>query len=112
MLFGDSTFYFMQIKPERHCLDCCILHSYTKITDAMSLFVITGLAWAICEHLIEITKAPTLFATHFHELTALESNQDSSGHDSGVTSTVGVANYHVKAHLDDVSRKLTMLYKV
>ncbi|KAI5069125.1 hypothetical protein GOP47_0015426 [Adiantum capillus-veneris] len=66
-----------------------------------------GLAWAICEHLTEITRAPTLFATHFHELTALESNKDSLGQP-----TVGVANYHVKAHLDDVSRKLTMLYKV
>ncbi|MCO5591782.1 hypothetical protein L7F22_045774 [Adiantum nelumboides] len=66
-----------------------------------------GLAWAICEHLTEITRAPTLFATHFHELTALETNKDSSGQP-----TVGVANYHVKAHLDDVSRKLTMLYKV
>lgn len=71
-----------------------------------------GLAWAICEHLIEITGAPTLFATHFHELTALESNQGSSEHSSIVAPTVGVANYHVKAHLDHRSQKLTMLYKV
>ncbi|KAJ9567286.1 hypothetical protein OSB04_003252 [Centaurea solstitialis] len=60
-----------------------------------------GLAWAICEHLVEAIKAPTLFATHFHELTALaHENAD------------GVANYHVSAHIDSSSRKLTMLYKV
>ncbi|KAL4566420.1 hypothetical protein LXL04_030535 [Taraxacum kok-saghyz] len=60
-----------------------------------------GLAWAICEHLVEVIKAPTLFATHFHELTAL-AHENSNG----------IANYHVSAHIDSLSRKLTMLYKV
>ena len=63
-----------------------------------------GLAWAICEHLVEVIKAPTLFATHFHELTALA--HENAGQPSGI------ANYHVSAHIDSVSRKLTMLYKV
>nr|GEV49157.1 DNA mismatch repair protein MSH2 [Tanacetum cinerariifolium] len=63
-----------------------------------------GLAWAICEHLVEVIKAPTLFATHFHELTALA--HENAGQLSGM------ANYHVSAHIDSVSRKLTMLYKV
>ncbi|KAM3407994.1 hypothetical protein ACQJBY_001344 [Aegilops geniculata] len=68
-----------------------------------------GLAWAICEHLVEVTRAPTLFATHFHELTALANkNGDQQQH----VPDLGIANYHVGAHIDPSSRKLTMLYKV
>lgn len=70
----------------------------------------SGLAWAICEHLVEVIKAPTLFATHFHELTALAHEIPDDGPHK--KQTVGVANYHVSAHIDSSSRKLTMLYKV
>lgn len=73
-------------------------------------FVLSGLAWAICEHIVELIKAPTLFATHFHELTALAQDQGDCEPDK--TTVVGVANYHVSAHIDSSSRKLTMLYKV
>ncbi|CAJ2634896.1 unnamed protein product [Trifolium pratense] len=65
-----------------------------------------GLAWAICEHIVDVIKAPTLFATHFHELTALAHENDPH------KQIVGVANYHVSAHIDASTRKLTMLYKV
>ncbi|XP_024030767.1 DNA mismatch repair protein MSH2 [Morus notabilis] len=69
-----------------------------------------GLAWALCEHLVAVIKAPTLFATHFHELTALaHGNPD---HKPNSKHIVGVANYHVSAHIDTSTRKLTMLYKV
>ncbi|GAB4860957.1 MutS-like protein [Ancistrocladus abbreviatus] len=69
-----------------------------------------GLAWAICEHIVEEIKAPTLFATHFHELTSLA--HETSGDEPSVRLIGGVANYHVSAHIDSSSRKLTMLYKV
>lgn len=68
------------------------------------------MAWAICEHLVQEIKAPTLFATHFHELTALA--QGDTAQSSNMNNIVGVKNYHVSAHIDSSSRKLTMLYKV
>jgi DNA mismatch repair protein MutS len=36
-----------------------------------------ALAHAICEHLVTMTKAKSLFATHYHELIALEKEFDS-----------------------------------
>nr|GMC74063.1 DNA mismatch repair protein MSH2 [Ipomoea batatas] len=68
-----------------------------------------GLAWAICEHIVEVIKGPTLFATHFHELTALANESMDSDHSNN---SAGIANYHVSAHIDSTNRKLTMLYKV
>ncbi|KAH6807687.1 MUTS-like protein 2 [Perilla frutescens var. frutescens] len=69
-----------------------------------------GLAWAICEHIVEVIQAPTLFATHFHELTALA--DESTSDEQSSKKLPGVSNYHVSAHIDSSSRKLTMLYKV
>jgi DNA mismatch repair protein MSH2 len=58
-----------------------------------------GLAWAIAEEIMIAIRAPTLFATHFHELTELKGPG-------------GVANLHVAAAVDPRSKKLTMLYQI
>ena len=57
-----------------------------------------GLAWAISEHLAARSQCMTLFATHFHELTALARSQR------------GVGNAHVSALT--TADSITMLYAV
>ncbi|GAA5879435.1 hypothetical protein JCM1840_007040 [Sporobolomyces johnsonii] len=64
-----------------------------------------GLAWAISEHLSTVTRASVLFATHFHELTALAQE------------VPHVTNLHVVAHVEDkpeslTGKEITLLYKV
>lgn len=64
-----------------------------------------GLAWAISEHIITEIKCFGLFATHFHEMTALEEKHPMS-----------VSNLHVVAFIGDSSkdtkREVTLLYRV
>ena len=58
-----------------------------------------GLAKAISEHIVHKIGCMTVFATHFHELTALEEQETS------------VTNSHVTAHSDG-QNGLTFLYEV
>ncbi|CAN6868837.1 unnamed protein product [Brassica oleracea] len=95
----------------RDCIFARVGAGDCQVSLALCFFVFETaelcLAWAICERLVQVKKAPTLFATHFHELTALaQANSEVAGN------IVGVANFHVSAHVDTESRKLTMLYKV
>ena len=62
-----------------------------------------GLAWAISEHIVKEIKCFAMFATHFHELTALGEEYPA------------VKNLHVVAHIGDrknEGREVTLLYKV
>ena len=57
-----------------------------------------GLAWAISDYIVSVLKCSCLFATHFFELTSLESKKS------------GVRNKHVSVHTTE--NEITMLYGV
>mmetsp|Transcript_6647 Transcript_6647/g.14556 ORF Transcript_6647/g.14556 Transcript_6647/m.14556 type:complete len:517 (+) Transcript_6647:33-1583(+) len=58
-----------------------------------------GLAWSISDYIVKQLRCKCLFATHFHELTALQKAYPTS-----------VTNKHVSAHISDNS--VVMLYQL
>ena len=61
-----------------------------------------GIAWAISEYIVTRTDCLCLFATHFHELTAIAAQHK------------GVVNKHVSAYVNtkDREKQVVMLYKI
>ena len=73
-----------------------------------------GLAWAVSEHIAGQIKCPTLFTTHYTELTELAAThpngQSKLPSSNNLLNLILVTNYHVKAIVNE--DKLTLLYKL
>ncbi|MFX0209128.1 MAG: DNA mismatch repair protein MutS, partial [Candidatus Hodarchaeota archaeon] len=100
LAFGQSTFMLEMLETAH------ILHNSTpnsliildEVGRGTSTFDGLSLAWAIAEHIAREKKSKTLFATHYHQLSELESH------------CLTIKNFHMTAKVRN--SKLVLLYKI
>lgn len=100
LVSGQSTF-MVEMLEANHAIQYATQQSliiFDEIGRGTSTFDGMALAQAIIEHLVVRVQAITLFSTHYHELTNLESQLP------------GLKNIHVKVHEDQ--DHITFLYKI
>ena len=100
ILSGQSTFMVEMIEANNALSNATnkSLILFDEIGRGTSTYDGMALAQAMIEYIATILHSKTLFSTHYHELTSLESNLDN------------VKNVHVEVHED--KDKITFMYKV
>ncbi len=100
LVSGESTFMVEMVEANNAISNATInsLVLFDELGRGTATFDGMSLAQAIIEHIHDKIKCKTLFSTHYHELTDLESNLDS------------LKNIHVSAHEEDGN--ITFLHKI
>jgi DNA mismatch repair protein MutS len=102
LIRGQSTFMVEMMEAAgilRHATDRSLL-ILDEIGRGTSTFDGLSLAWAILEHINLNIKARTLFATHYHELTELETIHE------------GIFNLNVAVGTDTTTGNMVFMHKI